>query len=164
MPWIVAKIKPNQDKIALQNLERQNFIFFQPKFETTAKIKNKFKVTIKPVFPGYIFINVNYKNSDWHKINNTRGLSAIIAFGNKIPIIPNELIKDLKDRFILNTKLQNPYVFKKGMHVEITNGPFSTILGNIDEINADKRIWILLDILGKQTRVSVDEQHLIIRH
>jgi len=84
------------------------------------------------VFLSYIFIAVNLEEKNWHKINNTRGISRIIAFGNKVPIIHNKLIDE-------------------------KNGPFAELSGKIDAIDSDKRIWILLDILGTQTRVSIDK-------
>jgi transcriptional antiterminator RfaH len=161
--WIVARNKPNQDKIALINLERQNFKFFQPTFKTTSRIKSKFKEIIKPVFPGYIFIAVDLEEKNWHKINNTRGISSIIAFANKIPLISCELIEELKYRFSLDNaqKVVDPY--KIGMNAEITNGPFAELIGKIEEIDADQRIWILLDILGTQTRVSINKLNLTLQ-
>jgi len=140
--WIVAKIKPNKDEIAITNLSRQNFEVFQPKFNTISKERNKFKEVTKTVFLSYIFIAVNLEEKNWHKINNTRGISRIIAFGNKVPIIHNKLIDD---------------TFQVGMNAEVKNGPFAELSGKIDAIDSDKRIWILLDILGTQTRVSIDK-------
>ena len=159
--WIVARNKPNQDKIALINLERQNFEFFQPTFKTMSRVQNKFKEIIKPVFPGYIFISINLEENNWHKINNTRGISRIIVFGNEIPLIHCELIEDLKHRFSLNSSLEAANPFEVGMNAEITNGPFAQLIGKIEEIDADQRIWILLDILGTQTRVSINKLNLI---
>ena len=158
--WIVARNKPNQDKIALINLERQNFEFFQPTFKTMSRVQNKFKEIIKPVFPGYIFISINLEEKNWHKINNTRGISRIIVFGNEIPLIHCELIKELQHRFSLNSSPKAVDPFEIGMNAEITNGPFAQLIGKIDEIDADQRIWILLDILGNQTRVSINRLSL----
>ena len=158
--WIVARNKPNQDKIALINLERQNFEFFQPTFKTMSKIQNKFKEIIKPVFPGYIFIAINLEDKNWHKINNTRGISSIIVFGNEIPLIRCELIEALKHRFSLDSIPKEANPLEVGMNAEITNGPFAQLIGKIEEIDADQRIWILLDILGTQTRVSINKLNL----
>ena len=162
--WVVARNKPNQDKIALINLERQNFEFFQPTFKTTARIRNKFKEIIKPVFPGYIFIAINLEERNWHKINNTRGISSILLFGNEIPLIRCELIKELKHNFSLNNDPKTMDQLQIGMHAEITKGPFAQIIGEIEEIDTDQRIWILLDILGTQTRVSIDRLNLTTDH
>ena len=46
------------------------------------------------------------------------------------------------------------------MSAEITNGPFAQLNGKIDEIEANQRIWILLNILGTQTRVSIKNFNL----
>ena len=158
--WIVARNKPNQDKIALINLERQNFEFFQPTFKTISRVQNKFKEIIKPVFPGYIFIAINLEEKNWNKINNTRGISSVIVFGNEIPLIRCELIEALKHRFSIDNFLKASDTFAIGMNAEITNGPFAELIGKIEEIDADQRIWILLDILGTQTRVSINRLSL----
>ncbi|MDB4229090.1 hypothetical protein N9805_00225 [Paracoccaceae bacterium] len=158
--WIVARNKSNQDKIALINLERQNFEFFQPTFKTMSKRQNKFKKIIKPVFPGYIFIAINLEENNWHKINNTRGISSIIIFGNEIPLIRCELIEALKHRFSLNNTPKAVDSFEIGMNAEITNGPFAQLIGKIDETDSDQRLWILLDFLGTQTRVSISKLNL----
>ena len=73
----------------------------------------------------------------------------------------SELIEKLKDRFSsVNTpNVANP--LEVGMNAKITNGPFSQLVGQIDEIDSEQRIWILLNILGNQTRVSINTLHLI---
>ena len=159
--WIVARNKPNQDKTALINLERQNFEFFQPVVKTTLRIKSKFKKIIKPVFPGYIFIAINLEEQNWQKINNTRGISSILVFGNEIPLISNEFIEELKYRFSLDNTPKVAGQRKIGMNAKITDGPFAQLIGKIDKIDADQRIWILLDILGCETRVSINKLHLL---
>jgi len=154
--WIVVKSKPHQDQIALSNLENQGYEFFQPKFETTRRVKNKFKIVTKPVFPNYIFIAINYSKQNWRKISNTRGISRIIVFGQEVPIIRNELIEELKHRFASNQDSEEIHPVRIGMEAKITNGPFNQFIGKIDQIDNNKRTWILLDFLGTQRRVSIN--------
>lgn len=163
--WITASLKPNQDKIAIANLQRQNFEYFQPKFVKTSRVRNKFTKATKPVFPGYIFIAVSLERKNWYTIKNTRGITKVIAFENYIPIIPTKLIDGLKKRFPLTSSsdLGTSNTIDQltaGTTVEITNGPFAQIAGRIQEIEADKRIWILMDILGSLTRVLIDGSDL----
>lgn len=158
--WVVAKNKPNQDETALINLERQNFEYFQPTFKTTARIRGKFKEIIKPVFPGYVFIAINLDDKNWQKINSTRGISNIIVFGNGIPLISCELIEEFKNRFSIDSGSKVVDLYKIGMKAKITKGPFSQLIGKVDKIDASQRIWILLDMLGSQTRVSIDKVNL----
>ena len=161
--WIVARNKANQVKAALINLERQNFEFFHPTFKTISRIRNKSKEIIKPVFPGYIFIAINLEEKNWHKINNTRGISNVIVFGNKIPLIHDELIKELKYRFSPNNSPRTVDQIKIGTNAKITNGPFAELIGKIKEIDTDQRVWMLLDILGTQRRISIDKLNLTLQ-
>ena len=158
--WIIAKHKPNQYKIALINLERQNYEFFQPTFKTISRRQNKFKEIIKPVFPGYIFIAINLEENNWHKINNTKGISNIIVFGNNIPLIKYELIQELKYRFSSDNIPKADNLFIIGMNAIFSDGPFAHLIGKISELDDNQRIWILLDILGTQTRVSINRLNL----
>ena len=49
--WYLVKTKPRQEKIAISNLENQNYHVYCP----WAKINNKIVV----LFPGYIFIQLD---------------------------------------------------------------------------------------------------------
>jgi len=159
--WIVVKVKSNQEKIAKTNLKRQNFDFFHPQFKTIVRKSNKFKEIIKPVFPGYIFVSIKSNENNWQVLNNTKGLSRIIKFGDQVPFISTDLIKNIKSRFALEDNLSQFEKLEPGMSVEITNGPFTQLTGKIDKIDNDQRIWILLEFLGSQTRVSVNQLNLM---
>ena len=37
----------------------------------------------------------------------------------------------------------------------MANGPFADCIGTVEQIAPDQRIWVLLDILGKNTRVAI---------
>ena len=102
----------------------------------------------------------NFRVGGGHKINNTRGISSIIVFGNEIPLIRCELIEELKYRFSLDNIPKAEDRFEVGMNTEVITGPFAQLIGKIEKIDADQRIWILLDILGTQTRVSINKLNL----
>ena len=93
-------------------------IFFNQHSKQRQEYKNNFKEIIKPVFPGYIFIAINLEKKKWHKINNTRGISSIIVFGNEIPLIRCELIEELKHRFSLNNIAKAADPFEIGINAE----------------------------------------------
>ena len=94
--WIVARNKPNQDKIALINLERQNFEFFQPTFKTMSRRQNKFREIIKPAFPGYIFIAMNLEENNLSEAVTSMTSHINVGSGEEISIKEASiLIKDI---------------------------------------------------------------------
>jgi transcriptional antiterminator RfaH len=44
--------------------------------------------------------------------------------------------------------------------VRITSGPFVDFVATIDNITPDRRVWVLMEIMGGQTRVAVKVDQL----
>jgi transcriptional antiterminator RfaH len=43
---------------------------------------------------------------------------------------------------------------KKGDKVEILEGPFANFIATIEKHESDQRIWILLDLMGRKTKIQ----------
>ena len=56
--------------------------------------------------------------------------------------------------------IQHHKALKPGDRVEITKGSLTGIIGTIDQIAPKKRAWVLIDIMGKETRVSLKQENL----
>ena len=96
--WFIAQIKPNSYNLAIRNLERQEFETYLPKMKITIKKEKKFINKDVSVFPGYIFVGVSANGSNWTKINSTLGVSKVLVFNKKPPVIPCDLIVALKKK------------------------------------------------------------------
>ena len=40
------------------------------------------------------------------------------------------------------------------------SGPFANFVATVEQMASDARVWVLLDIMGKETRVQVDRQQI----
>ena len=74
--WLVANTKPNKEKLAYFNLVKQGFKVFLPKIYKITFSFNKENRVLKPLFPGYIFVNIEC-NKNWSKIDNTFGVKRV---------------------------------------------------------------------------------------
>ena len=156
MKWLVAQIKPNSYYLASRNLERQGFETFLPKNEVTTKKENKFINKEVFVFPGYAFIGIDPQNPYWTKINSTYGVSKLLTFNNKPCEIPLDLIVALKNRY--ENKV-NPIInenLKKGDIIKFNNGPFADLIANIENVDAKKRIYVLLEVMGGHRKLEIN--------
>jgi transcriptional antiterminator RfaH len=154
--WLVAQIKPKSHDLAFRNLERQGFETFMPKIKVTKKKENKFINKEVFVFPGYVFIGVDLQNSYWTKINSTYGVSKLLTFNNKPSEIPFDLIVALKNRY--EDKI-NPIInenLKKGDIIKFNNGPFVDLVANIESVDAKKRIYVLLEVMGGSRKLEIN--------
>lgn len=155
--WTVAMTKANCEHIAAVNLERQDFTFYLPRFKHTAP--NKKPVT-KVLFPRYIFILVE---DAWYPLLGTYGISKVLMAGAKPQSISTSIIEDLKareanDGFIT---LQPKSRFTEGDQVKVADGPLSGYNMLYEGMNGTDRARVLIEILGRQVNLTVDEKSLV---
>lgn len=158
--WFLAQVKPNCVKIAEKNLRRQGFETFLPLEEETRKRSGSFVTALRPLFPGYIFVTFDASGGLWRNINSTYGVSRLVSFSTTPAPVPAALVSQLKIRCDESGKVRPSEYFSEGDHVRFVKGPFSDVVAEIVTIAPEKRVWVLMGIMGGQTRVAVDVEDL----
>ena len=159
--WLVAKIKSNSHDLAFRNLERQGFEAFFPKMKVTIKKENKFISKDVLVFPGYVFVGIDFQNSSWTKIKSTYGVSKLLSFNNKPCEIPLNLIMTLKNKYVENVNPITNQKTKKDDKINFNNGPFVDLVASIESIDAKKRSNVLLEVMEGQRKVQINRKEKI---
>ena len=158
--WYIVQIKPNSHKIAVRNLERQGFKTFLPTHEVTRRTAIKFETVTRPLFAGYMFVACNPEKAPWRQINSTYGVSRMLSFAEGPKPMPAELIAGLRARCDSVGKVVPLENFEAGQSVQMHSGPFESFIAAVEQMASDARVWVLLDIMGKETRVQVDRQQI----
>ena len=160
--WFILQFKSNSHHLAAKNLNRQGFETFLPLHETTSRRLSRFINTSKPLFPGYMFIKFDRAESEWHKINSTYGVSRLITFNSILKSIPTIFVDHLMKRYYLSGKLMPIQKLKEGDHVTVLKGPFANFIATVEKYEADQRIWILMDLMGRKTKIQTPSDNLIL--
>ena len=122
------------------------------------------KVSMKKLFPGYVFIHVNLRD-DEHKIipepmNFIKDTPGAIGFvgGDQPEPTPDDEIADIKRRIADSEDLERPKVeFEVGETVKINHGAFEGNNGIVEEIDSEKgRLKVTVNIFGRNTPVDVE--------
>ena len=158
--WFILQFKSNSHHLAAKNLNRQGFETFLPLHDTTSRRLSRFVSTSKPLFPGYMFIRFDIAESDWHKINNTYGVSRLITFNSILKSIPNIFVDHLMKRYDLLGKLIPIQELKKGDQVKVLKGPFANFIATVEKYEDDQRIWVLMDLMGRKTKIQTSSDAL----
>ena len=158
--WFILQFKSNSHHLAAKNLNRQGFETFLPLHEATSRRLCRFINTSKPLFPGYMFIRFDKAESEWHKINSTYGVSRLITFNSILKSIPTIFVDHLMKRYDLSGKLLSIQKLKKGDRVEVLKGPFANFIATVEKYEADQRIWILMDLMGRKTKIQTPSDNL----
>lgn len=158
--WFLAQLKPNCGRIAERNLQRQGFRIFLPTEEVSKWLRGKFSGTARPLFPGYIFVSVSRDAGHWRAINSTIGITRLVSFGKEPAPVPLGLVAQLMRRCDPSGKLLPPRLMRPGDPVRLTSGPFAEFVGTIESIAPERRVWVLMEIMGGETRVAVGSDQL----
>lgn len=159
-PWFLVQLKPMSYKLAERNLKRQGFQTFLPLQQTTERKVMRFTNKIKPLFPGYMFVTFDVQNAPWRKINSTMGVSKLVSFDGYPQPVPSDLVSGLKLRCDDRGALLPPEMLNKNDEVQILTGPFTNFIATIEELDAQKRVWVLIELMGQLTRISLKPEYL----
>ena len=134
--WFLLHYKPNSHRLALRNLHRQGFETFLPMQDVTQRHSTKFVQQRRPLFPGYMFVSFALDTAPWHKINSTVGVARLVSFDGQPKALP-------------------PDQFAPGDELQVMSGPFAEYVATIETIDAEQRIWLLMEFMGQKTRMAV---------
>ena len=158
--WFILQFKANSYHQATKNLTRQGFETFLPLHDTTSRKLSRFISATKPLFPGYMFIKFERAETDWHKINNTYGVSRLITFNSSLKSIPSTFVDQLMKRYDSSGKLIPIVKMKKGDKVEVLEGPFANFIATVEKYESKDRIWVLMDLMGRKTKIQTPSNFL----
>ena len=158
--WFILQFKPNAHYQAEKNLNQQGFETFLPLHDTTTRNASRFINANRPLFPGYMFITFDRAESKWHKINNTYGVSRLVIFNSNPKSIPATFVNDLMKRYDLSGNLIPIKKLKKGDQVKLLKGPFANFAATVEKYEDDQRIWVLMDLMGRRSKIQAATDNL----
>lgn len=158
--WFLAQVKPNCEAVAERNLKRQGFQIFLPREDVTRELRGRFVTRRRPVFPGYIFVAFDPAAGLWRSINGTYGVARLVSFGPDPAPVPAGLVPELMGRTNEEGVLAATESFKAGDQVVVSQGPFSNLVAQVVENAPERRVWVLLDIMGADRRIMLEMEQL----
>lgn len=154
--WHLAQLKPNGASLATRNLVRQGYEVFNPKHIISQRRGESFVSREVQLFPGYLFVGIGRSLRRWGPINGTLGVSRLVGFGGIASEVPCGLIDELRRRCDPQDKMLAVDNLAPGDPIRILSGPFAEFVSSVESIDSQQRIWVLLDILGRASRVQLD--------
>lgn len=152
MTWYALQHKPAQGDRALQHLQNQDIACFYPKI-TVEKIKaGKRTKKLEPLFPGYLFVNLEQTDPMWAKLRSTRGVIRVVGFANKPAPISDDVIQHIKASL---ESVAEQGGIKPGQAVQLNEGPFEGINAIFQAYDGEARAIVLINFMQKQQRVKV---------
>ena len=120
----------------------------------------------KKFFPGYLLVKTELNNDSWHFLRN---IPKVIGFvGGKIkdgkldpdsvPSVEQSESDKMRNKIEEGTLKPTPKImFDKGESVKVTEGPFESFTGIVEEVKVEKgKIQVIVEIFGRATPIDLD--------
>jgi len=151
------KVKVNLEKIVENRGMQEYIIDIVVPMEEQIEIKDgKKKATLKKVFPGYVLIKMIMTDESWYIIRNTRGVTGFVGPGSKpVPLTDEEIAA-------MGVEIYDTIVeYEPGDSVRVISGPLENFIGNVEEINMEKKkVRVLVSMFGRETPVELEFEQL----
>jgi transcriptional antiterminator RfaH len=148
--WLLVYTKAKEEQRAKKNLENQGFEIFLPMIAFT-KLNQSKSITLKAMFPRYLFVKINTELDKWTRIQSTRGVSHLVIFGQRLAEMPNQVIAYLKSKAdendIFNQKTTRRQ-FHKGEKLVVKTGTFKGMEATFLSKKSQERVRVLLRFIN----------------
>jgi len=153
--WAVVNTQPHKEGVAVDNLVRQGFSAYCPLVRKRVRHARKTHDVLRPLFPGYLFVEVPKDRRAWRPIVSTYGVRALLRHGDEPCRLDPRFIAALQAREIDGIIVAPASPYEVGQQVRITDGPFEGLVATITDMNEKDRLVVLMDLLNRPVRVRL---------
>ncbi len=155
--WYLVYCKPRQEATARRNLERQGYKTYLPLLRQRRRRQGRSVTVVAPMFPRYLFIRLNQDTDNWSPIRSTLGVVSLVRFGHAPAAVPDDLVATFRNRED-NEGIQRwpEETYRRGTKIRITEGGFAGYEGIFLARSSKDRVTVLLDVLGRHARATID--------
>jgi len=165
--WFVIHVYSGFEKKVAQTIKEQAQIkgmssliedVMVPTDSVVEMRKNKKVSAERKFFPGYVLVKMEMTDESWHLVKNTPKVTAFLGDKTK----PQPITDREADRLINQVKegIEKPkpaITFEVGEQVRVSDGPFTSFNGVVEEIDDEKsRLKVSVSIFGRPTPVELE--------
>jgi len=151
--WYVVYSKPHKEGLTQFHLSNRGVESFFPRLRLPGPQPQKNRVVA--LFPNYLFVRINLA-TEAHLVIWTPGVKRLVGFSGSPSPLDEQVVRFLQDQAGSDGIIQARNQLRRGQEVEISGGPFSGLVGIIeDPPDARGRVKVLLRLLSRPVSVTL---------
>ena len=155
--WYAVQCKPRMELWARTNLWQRGFEVYLPQYLKLRRHARRRDWVARPFFPGYLFVRADLEAGHKRAVNAAAGVGRMVSFGTYTPPLEDQVIAEIRARQGEDglIRLDEARAFKPGEELRVCDGAFADMVGLFETMNDDRRVILLLDLLGRKVRVQL---------
>ena len=156
--WIAVYTKPRHEKAVQKQFEENEIESYLPMVRQKHRWSDRMKWVEVPIFKSYIFARIELQEN--LQVLQTQGVHNIVKFQNKIAVIPEIQIQNLKAMIEGGFDPFPTDYFFVGDQVEVMGGPLRGLVGIVARNDAPNKLIIKIDAIQHAVAVKIDQKYL----
>ena len=154
--WFVAHTKPRREKKLAEYCQRQRIAVTLPCYSSAHKYRGKTVVFQKPLFPGYVFLQLEPEHKDSVRQND--------HVANLLEVFDQQTFQQQLHDILLALEakvgVRLAPAIGEGMRVRIKAGPLQGIEGWVEQRYGMTTVLLRLDFINQAAAVKIDADSL----
>ena len=151
--WIAVYTKSRHEQIVVNELNKKNIESYCPMFKERRQWSDRKKWVHFPLFRSYVFANIEINENIY--VLQTIGVNKIVKFQEKISIIPDQVIDNIKNIIEGGYNVEQADYFIKGDEVRIVSGPLKGLDGVVLDLRGANKIIIKIESIQQAFSVEI---------
>jgi len=126
----------------------------------TIRSARRVKTELRPLFPGYAFVSLDITREPWRSVDGTFGVRQLVRSGDLPAALPESVMASLMSLTDGQGRVDFTSCLAVGDKVRFLAGPFAEMIGSLAHLDAQGRVRVLLNILGRDTQVRTRAEDL----
>jgi len=135
---------------------QQGYTTYLPMVRAAKRRNGRRRYVREPLFPRYLFIQLDQITDNWAPIRSTIGVSTLVRFGMEPAPISDAMIRAIRERENAEGLHEIHTELREGSTVRVLDGPMMGLEGVFIARSGEQRVMILLELMGKLARVQMD--------
>jgi len=154
--WFVAHTRPRREKRLVDYCQRQRVATTLPCYDSAHKYRGKTVVFRKPLFPGYVFLQLEPERKDLVR-QNDHVANLLEVFDQRTF---EQQLQDILLALDAKVGVRLAPAIGEGMRVRIKAGPLQGIEGWVEQRYGMSTVLLRLDFINQAAAVKIDADSL----
>jgi len=151
--WIAVYTKSRHEQIVVNELSKKNIESYCPMFKERRQWSDRKKWVHFPLFRSYVFANIEIKENIY--VLQTIGVNKIVKFQEKVSIIPDQVIDNIKNIIEGGYNVEQADYFIKGDEVRVVSGPLKGLDGVVLDSRGTNKVIIKIEAIQQAFSVEI---------
>ena len=161
MNWFAVYTRCHHERSVDRMLCSRGITTFFPAIEVLSRRWDRPKTIQKPLFPGYLFINILPDPDYFLEVVKTAGVCYILGNNGRPTPIPDEEVNSLKILLTEKRKVRRHPFLKIGDRVRVISGALKGAVGILVRAEDEKRQLVLsIELMRRSVAVWLHEEEV----